>query len=989
MVKTMLLTLLLGFVVSVNAQTKGGTKPTDDFDGDGVVNSVDLDGDNDGILDEIEKQKTDFAFSGFKPLFPSTLPAADDSGLRLAVGNRVIVRDALTYMGVKYHAIVEIKSAVLNSGAKVVITSKDELAIQDGNTKNNPYFTFTLNFVSSVGFVDANYQNNNPILNSASIPNVNVTFADVDGAESSKGQGEVVGYKSVSTITRLPLVGANLNSSSVGFEYPTLGGPGAGVYNYYRPKLTNGTSGVGPGNESNTEKKNWLTIYYDTFTVGDYVFGLTGPDDRARPEAGPSFRLENIDIADVDNDTFDNVYDLDSDEDGCSDSNEAYGSVAKANSGYQFGNPVITSTGANPIPGGQGGIANTDDGDDWSLPDGKIFSIDAAYATTTAQYKPAVTKTIVNKPADVQFLDNTQTSATFTTSAKDPITNVETASGSQTYKWQQKLSGSSATWTDIVVDASGKVVINGVTYSIDPFDTSTLNITNITSALHNSDYRAVMSDAVYLVCGPITSLPGNLKLATPPNPSPIAVDDNYTVAEDGTVTLTPLALDTDADPLTITKIGGTALTPGTAQSIVVTNGTVNVTAAGVISFTPTANFNSVTPPVSIAYEITDGTSTATANELITVTPVNDAPVAVNDIYTVEEDKTVVLTPLDLDTDIDGDVLKVVSINGTALTGAAQVIAVTNGTVNVTAAGVISFTPAANFNSATPVSIAYVINDGSGATNATATANELITVTPVLDMPTPNDSGTVITKGDPPANLPIIDKITSVDGPIDLTKIDIVIDLDPITPGIQDTFTNGEGTYTVDPDGKSVTFTPVDTFDGPTSPIDFVIVVTDKTDPSATPIVSPPAKISVTVNADADGDGVIDTREDTDGTDKNNACSSNPASVTLPRTGDFSKCDITIYTGMSPNGDSSYDVFTITNIENYPNNTLQIFDRWGVQVYEASGYGTGDKLFKGVSEGRSTVSASSELPVGTYFYALKYVDALGATQERSGYLYINR
>ncbi|MEM0578860.1 Ig-like domain-containing protein, partial [Flavobacterium polysaccharolyticum] len=68
---------------------------------------------------------------------------------------------------------------------------------------------------------------------------------------------------------------------------------------------------------------------------------------------------------------------------------------------------------------------------------------------------------------------------------------------------------------------------------------------------------------------------------------------------------------------------------------------------------------------------------------------------------------------------------ITSINGTTLTpGIAQVIAVTNGTVNITAAGVITFTPAANFNSATPVSIPYVITDGNGGT---ATANALITV----------------------------------------------------------------------------------------------------------------------------------------------------------------------------------------------------------------------------------------------------------------------
>ncbi|WP_371258454.1 Ig-like domain-containing protein, partial [Flavobacterium sp. Root420] len=128
--------------------------------------------------------------------------------------------------------------------------------------------------------------------------------------------------------------------------------------------------------------------------------------------------------------------------------------------------------------------------------------------------------------------------------------------------------------------------------------------------------------------------------------------------------------------------------------------------------------------------ISDGTATATANELITVTAANDAPVAVDDIYTVAEDATVTLNPLALDTDLDGDTLTVTSINGTTLTGGVQTITIANGTVNISATGVITFTPDANYNSTTAISIPYVISDGT----ATATANELITVTAANDAP---------------------------------------------------------------------------------------------------------------------------------------------------------------------------------------------------------------------------------------------------------------
>ena len=118
------------------------------------------------------------------------------------------------------------------------------------------------------------------------------------------------------------------------------------------------------------------------------------------------------------------------------------------------------------------------------------------------------------------------------------------------------------------------------------------------------------------------------------NDPPVAVNDTYTVEQDGgPITLTPLALDSDPDedPITILSINGVTLTPGTAQTIPITdgafpNGTVTITAAGVISFTPRPG--SVDPgfsgTVTFPYVISDGRGgTATANEIITVTPVPD------------------------------------------------------------------------------------------------------------------------------------------------------------------------------------------------------------------------------------------------------------------------------------------------------------------------------------------------------------------------------
>ncbi len=92
--------------------------------------------------------------------------------------------------------------------------------------------------------------------------------------------------------------------------------------------------------------------------------------------------------------------------------------------------------------------------------------------------------------------------------------------------------------------------------------------------------------------------------------------------------------------------------------------------------------------------------------------------------------------------------------------------------------------------------------------------------------------------------------------------------------------------------------------------------------------------------------------------------------------------------VTPNGDGRNDFLFIRGVETVPNNSLKIFNRWGVAVYEGTGYNNQNNVFDGRSKGRSTFSGADFLPAGVYFYIFEYqID-----QERisdSGYLYVSK
>lgn len=100
------------------------------------------------------------------------------------------------------------------------------------------------------------------------------------------------------------------------------------------------------------------------------------------------------------------------------------------------------------------------------------------------------------------------------------------------------------------------------------------------------------------------------------------------------------------------------------------------------------------------------------------------------------------------------------------------------------------------------------------------------------------------------------------------------------------------------------------------------------------------------------------------------------------------CEIKVSNVVTPNNDGFNEFLYIDGIECYPENNLKIFNRWGVVVFDAIKYDNINHVFKGISEGRLTVNQSVNLPSGTYFYAFKYIDIEGRGINKSGYLYLN-
>ena len=147
--------------------------------------------------------------------------------------------------------------------------------------------------------------------------------------------------------------------------------------------------------------------------------------------------------------------------------------------------------------------------------------------------------------------------------------------------------------------------------------------------------------------------------------------------------------------------------------------------------------------------------------------------------------------------------------------------------------------------------------------------------------------------------------------------------------------------------------------------------------------------SVTANNIA----VIDTSDDptnlTNSDPDSDGDPDDPTITPLPSVGG----QFEIFNAVSADENGENDFFFVSGISDWPDNTVQIFNRWGVKVFETSGYGGSndqENVFRGYSDGRQTVAPETLLPTGTYYYIITFngPDNPGKNSY-AGYLYLNR
>jgi len=351
-----------------------------------------------------------------------------------------------------------------------------------------------------------------------------------------------------------------------------------------------------------------------------------------------------------------------------------------------------------------------------------------------------------------------------------------------------------------VIPGVGTITINADgTYTFDPVP----------------GYSGPVPEVNYTISDGTATDDGTLDIEVVPPGGVGANDDTATTPED--VPLSGNVVNDDISPngapISVTEFtvaGDAAVYPAGSTATIAGIGTLRIDADGGYTFVPAPNYNG---PVPVAtYTATNGTATDTATLTITVTPVNDAPVAVDDAATTDEDTAVNGNVLTNDTDVETDALIVTqfSIGGINFNAGQTATIPSVGQLTIEVDGRYTFVPLADYNGTVPL-VTYTVSDGNGGTD---TGTLSIEVNPVNDAPAAvNDTATTPEDTTLSVSVPgLLANDTDVEGtPLTITRFSVA--------GVTGTFTAGStavianvGQLTINANG-SYTFVPDATFNG--------------------------------------------------------------------------------------------------------------------------------------------------------------------------------
>ncbi|MEQ9128048.1 MAG: MBG domain-containing protein, partial [Thalassospira sp.] len=555
----------------------------------------------------------------------------------------------------------------------------------------------------------------------------------------------------------------------------------------------------------------------------------------------------------------------------------------------------------------------------------ELTLVNGKFTVNAVNNPPTVANAITDKTEDEGFTSNTVDLTTvFADADSDALTY--TASSSAEGVATVAVSGTILTYTEV---AAG--------------------ITTITVTANDGKGGTVTDEfTVTIIAAPVNNAPTVANAITDKTE-----DEGFA---NNTVDLSTVFADADSDVLTYTASSSTEGVATVALSG--TTLTYTEVAVGITTITVTAN---------------DGKGGSVSDDFtvtINAAPVNNAPTVANAIADKSEDEGFTSNTVDLTTvfaDADSDVL---TYTASSITEGVATVAVSGTTLTYTEVSVGTTT------------ITVTANDGKGGTVSdefTLTIN----AAPVNNAPTLANAITDKTEDE---------GFTS--NTVDLSNVFADADSDALTYTV---ISSTEGVATVAVSGTTLTYTEVavgtttitvtaNDGKGGTVTDDFTLTI------NAAPVNNVPIVANaiadqteiegfrlltidlINVFTDVDEDALLFTA-----VSSNTSIASVSVSgfnldiseeaigtVTITVTADDGRGGIAtdefslsileaavpqeaeIPQGFSPNGDGVNDMWQVPNIENFPNNTVTIFDRQGNKVYQAKGYNNADVSFEGLA-----------------------------------------